>query len=220
MKALGRHRFLLALIPLVTLGAIVGTRTFYAEGEASPELLKQYGRLLGVYAAGRFDTVVEESETMGSFFPALILRGKALCFLGKVDQAEEVFNRALQRRPYNVEGTLFLARIWGDRGQGARAQGLLERILAEDPDNVRALHLASTLGGPGGESEGLLLDRAAEALSEGALVFIDRGRFRWRRGDSAGALGDLRTAKALLPPQSALRKSISTLESVIQEASR
>jgi len=220
MKALGRYPLVPILILLIALGILVGARSFFAESEASPELLKQYSSLLTAYSAGRFDAVAEESRLLGSFFPALILRGKALFFLGRVDEAEGVFNRALQRRPYNVEGKLFLARIWGERGEGARALGLLERVLAEDPDNVGALQLAATLGGPGEGTEGSLLDRAAQALSEGALVFIDRGRFRWRRGDGAGALADLRTARALLPPQSALQKPLGALESAIQEASR
>lgn len=218
MKALRRYYFLFVVIPLVLLGALVGARTFFTETEASPELLRRYSRLLTAYSAGRFDTVAEESQSLGSFFPALILQGKALFFLGKIDEAEGVFTQALQRRPHNVEGILFLARIWGEQGQGARAQGLLERILTEDPENVRALHLASTLGGA--DAEGPLLDRAAQALSEGALVFIDRGRFRWRRGDGDGALADLRTARALLPSQSSIQKSIGALESIIQGASR
>lgn len=224
MKTPGRYRFLLVLIPLVTLGGLVGTlvgtRAFLGEGDVSPELLKRYGRLVTSYSAGRFEAVVQESQGMGTFFPALVLRGKALFFLGKVDEAEGIFTEVLRRRPHNVEGTLFMARIWGDRGQREKARGLLERLLVEDPDNVRALLMAATLEGPDGEAQGSLLDRAVAALSEGALVFIDRGRLRWRRGDGSGALADLRTAKALLPPQSALQKSIGTLESLIQGASR
>jgi hypothetical protein len=94
-------------------------------------------------------------------------------------------------------------------------------VLGEDPQNIRALRLGADLArdkGPAGDADAsVFLNRAADASFETALVFLDRARFRWAGGKGAEALEDLQRARALLPGDVPLVKSIEKLENVILE---
>lgn len=70
-------------------------------------------------------------------------------------------------------------------------------------------------GASGEEAAAAFLDRAVEAAAESALVFIDRARLRWIRGNNEGALEDLRRAKDLLPWATPMIRSIENLEKTI-----
>jgi hypothetical protein len=63
-----------------------------------------------------------------------------------------------------------------------------------------------------------LLDQAAELAAECALVMLDRARLRWIAGRGAEALADLARARAMLPPDTPLVRSVANLESRIMEA--
>jgi tetratricopeptide (TPR) repeat protein len=189
--------------------------------QADEETFLLYARAAGTYSEGRFSETARMLSDQETFVPALVLRGKAEYFSHENEAAERSFRRALKLRPAGAEASLCLARVLRDRGELEEAETLTEAILGDDPSNIRALRLAadlSRLKGPVGEAPAAdLLDRAAEASSEAALVFLDRARLRWIGGNGEGALEDLRKARILLPWDTPLIRSVENLESVIKE---
>jgi tetratricopeptide (TPR) repeat protein len=179
----------------------------------------RYAKARGVYAQGRFSEAAELLLPLRSFPPALVLRGKALYFQGRLPEAEKVLTRARRLRPSSLEAGLYLARLRGEQGDHEGAMALVEGLLADDGENLRVLHYAAELAflqeRPG---DGIaFLERAAESGEELALVFLDRARFRWIRGDAAGALGDLEKAGFLVREESLLGRNITRLKKTISE---
>jgi tetratricopeptide (TPR) repeat protein len=156
-------------------------------------------------------------ENERKFFPALLLRSKALYFLGRGEEAEVLLRRTLRLHPGSGEAALFLARILREQGRDEEARRITETLLQNNPQDIRALRLASDLAAQRGDMEdaAALLDRAVEASAETALVFVDRARIRWTAGNGGGALEDLRRAELLLPWNTALNKGIRDLRTVI-----
>jgi len=192
------------------------------ERQPKEETFVLYARACAAYSEGRFGETVDMLLPIKSFAPALVLRGKALYFMDEGDEAEKVFRRALSARPSSTEASIYLARILKDRGLLEEAESMVEAILSDDPSNIRAFRLASDLSflkGPAGESQGVAyLDKAIEAAAEAYLAYLDRARYRWVSGNSNGALSDLEAARVLVPVNSALFRSISSLEKTIMEA--
>jgi predicted Zn-dependent protease len=184
------------------------------------EELALYARARGAYAEGQFAKVSAMLAGCG-LPPALVLRGKAEYFSGDLEGAERSLRRVLKKRPGAPEAVLFLARTLREKGAAAEASDMILALLSDDPGNPRALRMASELArerGPAGEAEGLaLLDQAAESAAENALIFMDRARYRWAAGRGEEALEDLRRARALLPWDTPMVRSIETLESTIKE---
>ena len=188
------------------------------------DTLLRYVRSEAAYREGRFKELISLLSGAGSFPPALVLRGKAEYFSGDLKAAEGSFRRALSVRPSSVEASLYLARLLRETGKPEEAEEIVNALLADDPANIRALRLGAELhrwkGPAGEEAAAVFLDRAVEAAAETALVFVDRARLPWIGGDGEGALGDLRSAKSLLPLDTPLFRSIESLESAIREARR
>jgi tetratricopeptide (TPR) repeat protein len=207
----------LVLSALLLLTALFISCTAYDE-----ETLILYSRAREMYSEGRFAETVNILEGMKKFHPGLVLRGKAEYFSGDIPAAEKTFRRSLSLRSSSVEARIYLARVLREQGKNAAAMEIVESVIADDPANIRALRLASDLvnaQGDQGNGEVLaLLDRAVEAASETALVYVDRARMRWIMGNGKAALDDLDKARQLLPWESPLVKSIENLESVIKEA--
>jgi tetratricopeptide (TPR) repeat protein len=198
-----------------------------AAKEADEETLLLYARASGLYREGRFSEAAAALSALSNkkqFFPALLLRGKAEYLSGNDEAAEKNLRRALALKPGSADAALSLARLLREQGRAGEAETLVEEVLGEDPQNIRALRLGADLArdkGPAGEADAsVFLNRAAEASSETALVFLDRARFRWAGGNGAEALEDLQRARALLPGDVPLVKSIEKLESVIMEVLR
>ena len=185
--------------------------------EANEETLLLYGRASAAYAEGRFEETSSMLEKLRNFTPALVLRSKALYFSGRGDEAEGLLRRALRSSPGSGEAALFLARILREQNKENEAQGLAELMLRNNPQDIRALRLASGLALERGDHEdaAAFLDRAVEASAETALVFVDRAKIRWTNGNGSGALEDLRKAELLLPWNTSLNKGISDLKTVI-----
>ena len=172
-----------------------------------------------LYRESRFPETIKMLSGERRFVPALVLRGKAEFFSNDDTRAEKTLSRALALSPGNIEAALYLSRILWEKGKAGEAKILTEKILGDDPQNIRALRLSAELvreGGSLGDAEAMVyLDRAAEASSETALVFLDRARIRWIRGEAKAALEDLGRAGILLPPDSPLARSVTNLESII-----
>ncbi|GHV69450.1 hypothetical protein AGMMS49928_11850 [Spirochaetia bacterium] len=186
----------------------------------SNDTLEIYTRAAGLYSEGRFSETAVMLEKSNSFTPALMLRGKAEFFSGNDNSAELLFRKVLKKRPSAAEASLYLARILREQEKPGEANKILEEILGDDPSDIRALRLRAETAldkGPAGNAEALaLLDRAAEASSEAALVFLDRARLRWIAGNGQGALEDLQKVKVLISGSGPLAKAVENLESIIK----
>ena len=185
-----------------------------------PQTLRLYANAHELYSNGQFPETAELLDKVKNFPPALTLRAKAEYFSGELNRAENSFKRAVKARPGNFEAKLYLARILRDKGDGAKAKQLVESLLADNPHDIRALRLAATLamelGDPAGAS--FLLDQAAELVSDGAMVLLDRARINWIAGRGSEALEDLARARAMLPQNTTITRSINQLENRIVEA--
>jgi tetratricopeptide (TPR) repeat protein len=189
------------------------------------ETIRLYVRASDAYTLGRFHEVTEILRGQNNFVPALILRAKAEYFLGDLENAEKTCRRAIKLRPSSFEASLYLARILRDKGDYAGAQSQVESLLADNPQDIRTLRLAAELAFNAGrlDETAILLDRAAEFSAESAMVLLDRARLRWVTGASneaavRAALEDLSRARAMLPWDTPLERSINNLERTIREA--
>jgi predicted Zn-dependent protease len=188
-------------------------------GKPDEETLLLYAKASSVYREGQYSEAASMLSRERAFTPSLVLRGKAQYFAGDDNDAEKSLRRALALSPGNTEAGLYLARLGREKGNIKDATQIIERILSDDPQNIRALRLAAEMArdtGPQGEAmAAAYLDQAVEASAELALVFMDRARNRWVNGNGKAALEDLLRAKALLPLNSPLLRSVNTLESII-----
>jgi tetratricopeptide (TPR) repeat protein len=184
---------------------------------ADDAALIRYAKASSAYARGNYSETAEILAAEKNFVPALVLKGKALYFCDDDPGAESAFRKALRRNASSVEASLFLARLLRDSGRNDEAMHRAEVLIRDNPQDIRALRLASDLASAGGDSENAaaFLDKAVEASAETALVFIDRARLRWIGGNGEGALEDLRRAEALLPWDTALSRSIGELRFLI-----
>jgi tetratricopeptide (TPR) repeat protein len=185
------------------------------------ETLIRYAKARSLYDEGRVGEAAALLAGEGRFVPALVLRGKAEYFSGNHAEAEKTFRRALKIRPSAAEAALYLARTLQEE-RAAEALALVESLASDNPLDTRVLRLAAGLEndrGPEGRAAALAyLDRAAEAASEYALVFIDRARFRWTAGKAGETLEDLARARALLPRDSSMLRAVDRLESAVRTA--
>jgi len=195
-----------------------------ADSTPGEQTLLRYTHSQDVYREGRFSEAAKMLAGERRFAPALVLRGKAEYLSGNLEAAEKTLKRALVLKPHDTEASLFLARLLRENGGTHEAQRLVEKVLGNNPSDIRALRFAAGLarerGAAGEAASAALLDRAAEASAESALVFLDRARLRWNGGNRAGALEDLRRARALLPDESPVVKAVEVLESIMSEVSQ
>jgi len=183
------------------------------------ETVHLYIRASDAYAQKHFAEVIELLRKQNSFPPALILRAKAEYFFDNMDKAEKTCRRAIKLRPSSLEANLYLARILREKGDFKGAENLTESLLADNPQDIRTLRLAAELASDKGryDSAAIFLDRAAEFSAESAMVLLDRARLRWTAGKGEEALEDLSRARAMLPWDTPLLRSISNLERTIKE---
>jgi tetratricopeptide (TPR) repeat protein len=178
-----------------------------------------YARASEAYAQGRFAETIEILRREKNFPPALLLRAKAEFFAGDFENAEKTCRRAIKIRPSFSEAKLYLARILRERDDLAGAEHLAESLLADNPQDIRTLRFAADIAVQTGKIDeaASLLDRAAEFSGESAMILLDRARLRWVAGKGQGALEDLNRAKAMLPWDTPLLRTISNLENTIKE---
>jgi tetratricopeptide (TPR) repeat protein len=109
------------------------------------EDVRLYVNARGMYAQGRFEETAAMLVAAGNFPPALTLRAKAEYFSGDLERAEQSCRRAVKYRPSAFEAKLYLARILRDRGEQAGAEAITEDLLADNPQDIRALRFAAGL---------------------------------------------------------------------------
>ena len=181
--------------------------------------LRAYVRASETYAQGRFAETTEILHEEKKFPPALLLRAKAEFFAGDPENAEKTLRKAIKLRPSFFEAKLYLARVLRENDDLAGAVKLTESLLADNPQDIRTLRFAANLALENGKNSeaSALLDRASESSAENAMVLLDRARLFWAAGKGAEALEDLSRAKAMLPWDTPLLRTISNLERTIRE---
>jgi len=172
-----------------------------------------------MYAQGKFTETIENLNKEKKFPPSLLLRAKAEFFSGDTEKAEKTCRKLLKIQPSFYEGKLYLARILREKGDSDAAVQVTESLLADYPQDIRALRFAAELAGEAKKYDeaAAFLDKAAELSVESALVLLDRARLRWVAGKGPEALEDLSRAKAMLPWDTPLLRSINNLERTIKE---
>ncbi|GGY34106.1 XrtA/PEP-CTERM system TPR-repeat protein PrsT [Pseudoduganella albidiflava] len=107
--------------------------------------LVQPGLGKALLSQSQFQRLLDEFPAQGASAEALALRGQALLYLGRPDEAHPMFERALQLKPGLSDATLGLAKLALIGAQPDKAGQLLEQAIAQNPDNVDALRLKGDL---------------------------------------------------------------------------
>jgi len=183
------------------------------------ETIHQYVSASNAYSEGRFADASAILLNQNKFPPALLLRAKAEYFAGDFIKAEQSCRRAIRLQPSSLEARLYLARILLEKGDHIEARKVTEMLLADDPQNIRVLRLCADLAAEAGKFDeaAIFLDRAANFSAESAMVLLDRARLHWIAGRRNEALDDLSRARAMLPWDTPLKRSIANLEKIIME---
>jgi tetratricopeptide (TPR) repeat protein len=181
--------------------------------------VRVYVRASEAYAQGKFAETIGILHGEKNFPPALFLRAKAEFFIGDFENAEKTCKRAIKLRPSFFEARLYLARILREKDDLAGAGQLVTSLLADNSQDIRALRFAADIAVQTGKVDeaAALLDRAAEFSGESAMILLDRARLRWTAGKGQEALEDLSRARAMLPWDTPLIRTISNLENTIKE---
>jgi len=216
--------FLSAVVLIFVMYDIVCAISCSSKNGKAPdnETIRIFVRASDSYAQGRFAEAAEILQEQKNFVPALILRAKAEYFSGDWEKAEKTCRKAIKLRSSSLEASLYLARILREKNNLKEARSVTESLLADNPQDIRALRLAAELSSDAGRYDEavIFLDRAAEYSAECAMVLLDRARLRWVSAGAdetalRSALDDLSRAKAMLPWDTPLLRSISNLEKTI-----
>jgi len=212
-----KFRFNLKLMR-VFICVVVFSMTFCTQ-KPDEKAVRVYVRASEAYAQGKFAETIEILHGEKKFPPALLLRAKAEFFSGDLENAEKTCRRAIKLRPSFFESKLYLARILREKDDLSGALQLAESLISDNPQDIRALRFAADIAFETGKHDeaAALLDKAAEFSAESALVLLDRARLRWAAGKGDGALEDLSRARAMLPWDTPLLRSILNLEKTIKE---
>jgi tetratricopeptide (TPR) repeat protein len=200
------------------LGAIVLTLGS-CQKKADAETIRLYANAHELYANENFSDAAALLNGVNKFPPALTLRAKAEYFTGNLDLAEKSCRRAIKYRPAAFEAKFYLVKILWEKGEEADAKKAAEELLTDNPFDVRLLRFAAIMALEKGDAAeaSALLDRAAELSADSAVVLLDRARLRWISGNGPDALEDLGRARAMLPWDTPLARSINRLEKRIAE---
>jgi tetratricopeptide (TPR) repeat protein len=183
------------------------------------ETVRLYAHASEAYAQGQFAETTEILRGVNKFPPAVMLRAKAQYFSGETEKAEKSCRYMLKLRPTSYEARFYMVMILREKGDLTGAVKTAEALLADNPQDIRILRLASELASEADKNDEALifLDKAAELSAESAMVLLDRARLRWVAGRGHEALDDLRRAKAMLPWDTPLLRAIINLENRITE---
>jgi predicted AlkP superfamily phosphohydrolase/phosphomutase/tetratricopeptide (TPR) repeat protein len=124
-------------------GALAKTRTVekYAElpkrapppaAEADTEAVRKL-MALGYLAGGAGKTIAHDGE--GRTAASYLNEGSARAASGDSDGAIKAFGKAVQLDPENASALVYAAHIYTERGELARAEGLLDRAVKMKPDD-------------------------------------------------------------------------------------
>jgi len=183
------------------------------------KVILRYARASEAYAGGDFSGTIDILGKEKKFPPSLFLRVKAEYFSGDIESAEKTCRKLLKIQPSFYEGKFYMARILREKGEPGAAVKLTEALLADYPQDIRALRLAAEIASESKKFDEavIFLNKAAELSAESALVLLDRAKLYWVAGKGREALEDLSRAKAMLPWDTPLLRAINNLEKTIKE---
>jgi tetratricopeptide (TPR) repeat protein len=144
--------------------AIFTSCVFAACKNDNDDRLEFYARAKVAFDEGKFTQVIQLLESDNTFVPSLGLCGKAYYFTGDKQNAEKKLSRAIKLRQESVDAKIYLTRVYRESGRTKEAENLVKTILQDDPQNIRAVRLASDISREKGG------DGAAERLT-----YIARG---------------------------------------------
>lgn len=112
--------------------------------EANPAYFEAlFGLARAYYLLEEYDEALEYLERANRFARENVavfnLRGQLLVSLGRLDDAEQVFQSVLRTEPNNLEARLGLAELELARGRNEAAISVLEETIRLYPENLRAL---------------------------------------------------------------------------------
>jgi len=186
--------------------------------------LDVYIKARDLYLRGAVDQAAQlvshiNGRTSG-FHQARLLEGKILYFKGDMTGSEHIFRELTRRLSGYTEAQLWLLRSLQAQGRTREAEDLLDAILELNPGDPRFLHQAGMLRLAGDDIGGALafFRRSQEYSVDLLQSYVESARILYRFGMTDPALADLATAKALLPPDSTMRRPLEDLERRIKEA--
>ena len=146
----------------------VARDAYIAAAAVQPSEAKWWYRLAAVDSRlGRTEDAISDMrraiERNPAYAPAFWHLGLWLLDQNQVEGAERAFSRSTEIDPADRAGWIGLARVYLQRGEDARAAGLLERLASAGPSDGYALQLLGTAYRRLGR-----LDQAASALQVGA----------------------------------------------------
>ncbi len=219
MHAFRHHVLVAAALSSIALASCVPAKPSSADLDA-------YVKARDLYLRGSVDQAASlvshiDSRTRG-FHQARLLEGKILFFKGDMKESEHVFRELAKRLPGYTEAQLWLIRALQAQGKTKEAESLLNAVLELNPGDPRFLHQAGMLKLAGDDIRGALafFRRSQEFAVEFSQSYIESARILYRFGMTDTALADLATAKALLPPDSGMRKPVADLEQRVREAEK
>ncbi len=134
--------------------------------------------------------------------------------MGKWDRAGEAYEKALSYDRTLVAASYNLARALTEAGSYSRALEVLERLRAEDPDNVRLITLSAYAHHKAGDDEAALdaYRRAAELNPRDAPTLRNLALLLERAGRDEEARGILRELYTVDPSDDAVLRRLALLE--------
>ncbi|MCX8037240.1 MAG: tetratricopeptide repeat protein [Candidatus Sumerlaeia bacterium] len=181
-----------------------------------PPLPAAYGYRLALFVeAGRHDLALRQMDEMekagGDRTLALVARGQLMMQLGRPQEAEQYFSKAIEQNPRNFEASLALALLQFNRRDWKSALVHAERAAALRPREAAALHVLGRCRAAVGNLDGAVeaFERATRRQPENPALWYDLGRIHLDRKDDAAAQRALERALALEPSSRAVMELLA-----------
>lgn len=171
-------------------------------------------------AQGKSETLLRDFPA-GRRLPAVeaevrVLRGRALLDLNEPKKSEEQFLSALDIKPDFVKGLIGLASLRMSRGNLDEADSLLDRAMAQEPDNESAVHMKGKTRLSRNDWRGALeyFDKALTLSPENLSARVDRASVYMITGRRDEALKDLDIVRKDAPkhPRAGLLRALAFVQ--------
>jgi len=171
-------------------------------------------------AQGKAETLLRDFPA-GQRLPAVeaevrVLRGRAMLELNQIRDSEDQFLNALRIRPNLVKGLIGLASHRMAVGRMEDADKLLDRAMAQDPNNESGWHMKGKIKLSLNDWRGALenFDRTLSIAPNNTVARVDRASVYLLTGRRDEALKDLDTAQKEAPklPRAGLLRALAYVQ--------
>lgn len=171
-------------------------------------------------AQGKAETLLRDFPA-GQRLPAVeaevrVLRGRAMLELNQIRDSEDQFLNALRIRPNLVKGLIGLASHRMAVGRMEDADKLLDRAMAQEPNNESGWHMKGKIKLSQNEWRGALenFDRTLSIAPNNTVARVDRASVYLLTGRRDEALKDLDTAQKEAPklPRAGLLRALAYVQ--------